>query len=189
MFSRHARAAAVRYAAVLFVLYIAGAWVYLARGQLPPIAKLPDHMPKAQLAFVEKIDAHNMLHRQARQATGINQRELREKLDASRESLAADMTRDLIAGRIQKWAVIVTDIGPSCVTLSVPDRLDFIVDYDGMPEAARVTARKMTKGDILLLSAHTKLKPEVHIPSGGRGVLTTVTVGVHGREVTSLSKP
>jgi hypothetical protein len=180
MFTRHARAAAVRYAAVLFVLYIAGAWVYLARGQLPPVAKLPDHMPKAQLAFVEKIDAHKLLQQKERTASGIRRSEYQDEIRASRKALAADLSNRLRAGDVKDWAFVCTDLDTHVMAVALPDRLEITIEYRGMPEHVRRVVRTLRKGDLVTISIRVA-KPDV-------GVNATAGAFVFGDGVQSIAK-
>lgn len=187
MFSRESQARAIRYAAVLFALYVAGAWVYLASGQ-PKGAKLADRMTKDQLAFVEKIEDHKTLQRQSKAAEGIRKGELLEKIKANRKALAADLSNKLRAGEIKGWAFTCTDLDTHSMAVAMPDRLEVSIDYKGLPEKVREVVRTLRRGDIILLSLRTG-KPEVTVQSGSAFATTTAGIYAPGSSVVAIEKP
>lgn len=181
MFSREAQARAVRYAAVLFILYVAGAWVYLASGQ-PKATDLTDRMPKEQRALVADVEAYRRNIARAREAGGLVQTELFEEQRRMEKSLRADLAGKLQNGDVKGWVGVCTDIGPHELTVSVPDRLNLVLEYKGMPEKIKAVVRNLSVRDIVVLTAHTGVRPDVQVRAG------QASAAVPGKSVLAIEK-
>lgn len=181
MFSREAQARAIRYAAVLFVLYVAGAWVYLASGQ-PKAAELVDRMPKDQKAFIADVEAHQRTGQRARDAVGLVQAELHEEYRKQQKSLLFDLTRKLQNGEVKGWVGVCASLATDEVTISVPDRLNLVLEYKGMPEKIKAVVRTLSVGDVVVVTAHTGIRPDVQVRNARVGA------AVPGKSVLAIEK-
>jgi hypothetical protein len=183
----------IKWSCIVYIAALPFAWAYLAFGQTPKdaatLADLKRQMPKDQLAYIEKIDAHKQLQRDTqKEGNDFRRRELQAKLKESSRALEADLTRKLQGDGLKGWVGVYVSGGPSGMDFAVPGYLVIDVSFKGVPDKVKPVLREINDRDWIVVTIQTPPSPEVRVEAGAAANAVTIGGVVRGPSLKAIEK-